>query len=244
LLHLRLESLRIPPLLNTTPFFEALLVSQITSLSFRGCNLGVNFAAGLARLLQAGRLERLVLSNFQGMFTPEVTAQLSLSLRHSRSLRELMIWGCEEANAVLHLILSALESHPTLEALTLGWLRFSAAARDALLRVIAADTTTLQKLRLHGLQEDEVSLLAFAGALQQNRHLQVLELTYWDSIPIASAYEEHLLPAVLACTSLRRLVIKAYDDPVADAAAAVQLVADRETARLAAELAKEPGRSA
>jgi len=243
LLHLSLRGLRIPPLHNSTPFFDALLASQITLLSFRGCNLGVNFAAGLARLLQAGRLERLKLELCHGMFTLEATAQLSLALRHSRSLRELQIWECQ-ANAVLDLILLALESHPTLEALTLRQ-RFSAAARDALLHVIAADSTTLQKLKLGGLREDEVSLSVLAGALQHNCHMQNLELRYDGATPIASAYEEHLLPAALACTSLRRLVVKDNRDrPIADAAAVVRLVAEREAARLAAELAKEPGRSA
>ena len=89
-----------------------------------------------------------------------------------------------------------------------------------------------------------MSLLAFAGALQQNRHLQDLHLSYDGAYaPIASAYEEHLLPAVLACTSLRKLIVEHDDEAVADAAAVVKLVADRETARLAADLAKEPGRS-
>ena len=66
---------------------------------------------------------------------------------------------------------------------------------------------------------------------------------YWHSLPIASAYEEHLLPALLACTSLRKLAVKRNHQPVAEAAAVVQLVADREAARLAAQLAKEPGSS-
>ena len=186
-----------------------------------------------------------MLENCQGMFTPEATAQLSLALRHSRSLRELQIWSYEAANAVLDLILPALESHLTLETLTLCLLQFSAAACDALLRVIAADSTTLQALQLLYLQETEVSLSTLAGALQQNRHLQDLDLIYnGASAPIASAYEEHLLPAVQACTSLRRLALRPEGLPVAGAVAVVQLVAEREAARLAAELAKEPGRSA
>ena len=91
-----------------------------------------------------------------------------------------------------------------------------------------------------------MNLSALAGALLQNRHLQDLCLhNSGDSHPIASAYEEHLLPAVLACTSLGMLNIsQGYEErPVADAAAVVQLVADREAARLTVELAKEPGRS-
>jgi hypothetical protein len=166
------------------------------------------------------------------------------ALRHSRSLREIVIRNCAEANAVLDLILPALESHPTLEAMTL-FQRFSAAARDALLPLIAANGTTLQSLRLVNLRETEVSLSALAGALQQNRHLQDLRLSYGEaSSPIASAYEEHLLPAVLACTSLHKLIVKRNQEPTPHAAAVVQLVADREAARLAAEQAKEPGRSA
>ena len=95
-----------------------------------------------------------------------------------------------------------------------------------------------------------MSLSALAGVLQQNRHLQILRLSYGGAFaPIASAYEEHLLPAALACTSLRGLNIEVHDEEdgdqqVAAAAAVVQLVAAREAARLAAELAKEPGRSA
>jgi hypothetical protein len=50
LLHLSLWGLHIPPLYNTTPFFDALLVSQITSLSFCNCILGVNFADGFGAL--------------------------------------------------------------------------------------------------------------------------------------------------------------------------------------------------
>ena len=149
---------------------------------------------------------------------------------------------------MLLLILHALESHPTLEALTLCQ-RYTPAAHDTLLRVIAVDSAALHKLRLYLLRDDELSLAAVAGALQQNRHLQDLRLMYdRASVPIDSAYEEHLLPAVLACTSLRKLdvdhLIGGSYQPVADSAAVVQLVADREVAGLAAELAKEPGRSA
>jgi len=246
LLGLLLVHLHVPPLHNSTPFFDALLASQITSLTFTQCNLGVNFAAGLACLLQAGRLTRLQLISCRGVFTLEATAQLSHALRHSRSLCEFVIWNCDGANAVLDLILRALQFHPTLEALTLGYLRFSAAARDSLLRMIRSDSTTLQSLKLVNLRETMVGLSALAGALLHNRHLRDLHLNYEGVfVPTASAYQEHLLPAVLACSSLLRLIVDYnYDDPVPDAAAAVQLVADREAARLAAELAKEPGRSA
>jgi len=96
-----------------------------------------------------------------------------------------------------------------------------------------------------------MSLSALAGALQQNRHLRTFSLNFVvASAPIASAYKKHLLPTVLACTSLRKLDItqgcEGHDErPVAaEAAAVMQLVADREAARLAAVLAKEPGRSA
>jgi len=156
----------------------------------------------------------------------------------------------EEADDVLELFLSALESHPTLEKLTLCSFRFPAAARDALLRVIVLDSPTLISLHLHELRDDEVSLSALADALQLNRHLQDLHVSFEEALaPIASAYEEHLLPAVLACTSLRKLSIQVLVEevgyePIPDAAGVVQLVADREAARLAAELAKEPGRSA
>ena len=159
------------------------------------------------------------------------------------------MWSCHDANAVLLLILLSLESHPTLEALTLGRLRSSAAARDALLRVIAANMAPLRKLHATGLRDDEIDLSALAGALQQNCHLQDLRLIYsGDSLPIVSAYEEHLLPAVLACTALRMLKITLHhgygERPIAAAATVMQLGADREAARLAAELAKQPGCSA
>jgi len=255
LLYLSLRELDITTLRSSTPFFDALLTSQITSLSFAHCHLGVNFAAGFARLLQAGRLERLDLLNCLGMFTLEATAQLSLALRNSRSLLELQISSCEEANAVLHLILQALAPHPTLKTLTLCQ-RFSAATRDAIVRVIA-DSTILWGLFLESLREDEVSLAALAGAVQQSRSLQALHLSYVDddvdpSTPTASAYEEHLQPAVQACTSLRSLVVDIEGNipiglrprPVPEAAAVVQLVTERGLAQLAAMLAKEPGRSA
>jgi hypothetical protein len=255
LLDLCLLRLPVPPLHISVSFFDALLASKVTSISLSDCGLDVNVAAGLARLLQAGRLERLNLQNFHGLFTPEATVQLSLALRHSRSLRELVISCREEANAQLYLILPALESHPTLQALTLSFFRFSSVARDAMLRVIAADSTMLQTVHIEYLKETEVRLSALAGALLQNRHLHELHLSYYDKLPYdddvdpsappASAYEEHLwLSAVLACTSLRKLVLEHDDEPMADTAAVVQLVAEREAARLAAELAKEPGRSA
>jgi len=270
LLHLRLVGVRVTPLHNITPFFDALLASQITSLFLNDCNLSVNFAAGFARLLQADRLVRLDLDSCRGMFTPEETAQLSLALRHSCSLRELQISDCFEAEDVLDVILYALESHPTLETLKLGQ-EFSPAARDALVCVIAANSTRLQTLHLHRLDEDELNLSVLSGALKQNRHLQDLLLRYADeeesdssssddsslsssdddldmpldgvlegiSAPAPSAVMEHLLPAVLACTSLRKL--RLYGP---SAAAVMQPVADREAARLAAERALEPGRSA
>ena len=124
---------------------------------------------------------------------------------------------------------------------------FSVAACNALLCVIAVDSTALQALKLDNLHDDEVGLLELAGALQQNNHLRNLSLMYDTAfLPIASAFEEHLLPAVLACTSLRKLVVvDAFTlEPIAEAAGVLQLVADREAARLAAALALEPGYSA
>ena len=237
LLHLRLDGLRIP-LHNSAPFFDALMTSRISSLSMLACNLGVSFAAGVAQLLQAGQLERLELSGFR-IFTAELPAQLSRAMRHSRSLRELKLHERVDADRRWHLILQALISHPTLEALSLSC-RFSDAAHASLLRVIAADSTALRMLHLVCLQEKKGSLPALAGALKLNRHLHDLQLSYqYANFPSLGASKKHLLPAVLACTSLRRLQLSGPGG-----ATVTQVVADREVARLAAELAKEPGRSA
>ena len=235
---------------------DAAVAARLTDLSFWG-GLGPNSMPHLAHLIRTSEtLQSLCMANTSGILEdPEDVRLLRQALRANRTLTSLTFtgWSGEDSDQRLSL-LGSLIGHPTLTHLTLdSWVleddedpeweleqevEPQPALGAMLAALLAANSPALIALDAHycGLDENACSLVL--DGLSANKHLERLMIS--NESPNGYFSNEfavsRLLPAVEACTTLRAVYF-------GGACTATDLVAQREGARLQAELMREPGRT-
>ncbi len=228
----------------------AALTLGLTALEFDNCNLPPAAAPALARLLRSGALTKLVISNTPGaeeaLLDAPAAALLAAALRANRTLRHMELCAvrlCDDVHDAVEL-LCALTGHPSLRSLNCSANRVSNAADAsvigaALAALVATDAPALEELDVSDCFLGDAGLGPLVDALPHNHHLR--ELRVADNGMSAVFTAQRLLPAVRANTSLRMLEAYDFDGDgkmvADDRVEAVQLVRERNAARVAAEAA-------
>ena len=209
-------------------FVDAAVATRLPAVCFSSCSLFAHAVPSLARLLRGGALRtlRIVGDGLRSgvLLNEDNAASFSAALRDSVELRSLELdystgmWRSGAGIAVLQ----ALAGHPTLEELSIPdcWALGTAAELSvALAALIAADAPALKRISVYscdmddrrGLEdEDERDIARVFDALSRNRHLESIDLR--GPHVSAACAQQHVLPAVRACTTLRQLhVVSAHD---------------------------------
>ena len=225
---------------------DAAVERQLRVLMFDDC-IPPN-AAHLARLLTEGSLVGLEFypsdEDALRMFEDEAGAALVAdALRMNTTLTNLVLVDAELSAdvGVAQLLLGALEGHPSLRKLQISGeyiLNFDdpgyeaaytetkcKAFSAALAAIIAADAPALHVFDCWNNTLGDVGLALIVEALATNSHLRELDVSFNE---ISEEFaREHLLPAVRANTSLRKLKCANHDSNPPAAAKAERLVRRR-----------------
>ncbi len=196
---------------------DAALALQLPSLTLYSCRVTPTSAPALARLISGGALTELYVTNQSRQLLDQPAAVLIAdALRANNTLTSLKLPGCRflQDAAAATSVLDALTAHCSLCTLDL---RFNAilagdqvfALGAAFGALVAANARALHELDLSYAGLDDAALGTLLDALPLNTHLRTLNL---DRIHCTNDFaRDRLLPAVRANTSLRHLIVSAYD---------------------------------
>ena len=194
-------------------FSASALAINLRDLNLKYCNLLPASVPALARLIQGGALESLVIDNGEIPLLDEAAAvQLADAVAASRTLTRLklessLFWDDATAAAA---VMRALTGHPRLQEVGLSWndAPDQLAAGAALGALVATNTPALQTLDVQWSRLGDAGLGGLCDALPRNTHLRELKL---QRTGMTVAFARHTLwPSVRANTSLRILDINEY----------------------------------
>jgi len=196
--------------------------ASVSDVYFGGCDLAPASLPSLTRLLQAGCLERLGISNYGcALFeeSPGITA-FCHALRSS-TLQALTLHSCElwRDPAAAGELMAALVGQQTLQELSLSdRVDGTDDARRAVgeqLAPLITHSSALQKLDLSRNRLGEAGLGPIFEALPHSSTLKELLCSVIDGGGISSEFvRDVILPAVRANTSLRTLDFHVDEDPL------------------------------
>jgi len=206
---------------------------RVSDVTFFSCSLSPASLPSLTRLLQAGCLEILNISNqFQAVFEAglDLTA-FCHALRSSRlQALELRLHALWRDLAAAGELLAALVNHQTLRELALGW-NLDDDADDARraageqLASLITHNSALQKLDLDGNRLGDAGLAPIFKALSHSSTLK--ELLFYSETISREFARDVILSAVRANTSLRTLDFDRYGMPLPELVEAQTIVAAR-----------------
>ena len=180
---------------------------RLRHLSLLNCQLLLEAAPALARMLREGALAELAVVSCRGtLFDAASGATLGAALRENRTITSLSLQELRhpEADWVLALV-GALVSHRSLRKLDLtGTQGLDGAAFGATLAaLLAADAPALNELSVMRCGLDEAAVGLLCDALPRNSRLRMLNIR--GNLAPAGFMRDRLLPAVRGNTGLRTL---------------------------------------
>jgi hypothetical protein len=200
---------------------DAILARRLRSLEFHVCTSPA--AAPLARLLAGGVLTSLNLSGTPGfgappLFDPAGATLVADALRTNTTLTSLVVSdaGLFSDTEAAQTLLGALVGHRSLSTLELTYdenMGEPVALGAALAAIVGADAPALQSLDVRGCVLGDNGLRPLVYALPQNHHLRTLKLH--GNYMSGTFARDHVLPAIRANTSLRKLECLDWRDDVA-----------------------------
>ena len=188
----------------------------VSDVFFHRCHLAPASLPGLTRLLQAGCLERLDISNSRhALFEegPDLTA-FCHAMRNS-TLQALELSWCRlwRDRAAAGELLTSLGGHQTLRELTLCYNPHARRAAGEQLASLITHNSALQKLDLSENSLGEACLAPIFEALPRSSTLKELLYSISHTKTISREFARNvILPAVRANTSLRTIVGYVLDD--------------------------------
>lgn len=200
---------------------DAVLARRLRSLEFQACTQPA--PASLARLLAGGVLTFLT---FRGvapsvttpLFDPAGATLVADALRTNTTLTSLVVSdaGLFSDTEAAQTLLGALVGHRSLSTLELTYdenMGEPVALGAALAAIVGADAPALQSLDVRGCVLGDNGLRPLVYALPQNHHLRTLKLH--GNYMSGTFARDHVLPAIRANTSLRKLECLDWRDDVA-----------------------------
>ena len=180
---------------------------RLRHLSLLDCQLLLEAAPALARMLREGALAELAVVSCRGtLFDAASGATLGAALRENRTLTSLSLQELRhpEADWVLALV-GALVSHRSLRKLDLTGIQGldGAAFGATLAALLAADAPALNELSVMRCGLGEAAVGPLCDALPSNSHLRTLNIR--GNLASAGFMRTRLLPAVRANIGLRTL---------------------------------------
>jgi hypothetical protein len=233
--------------------FDAALTAPFKRLQFTDCGLTPAAAPALARLLSSAALTSLnvgITDFYETFLDAPGYALFGDALRVNCTLLSLCLKGIIWLDVAAEdpALFGALAGHVSLRIVDLddcylgvaedAYEHLAGADLEAALGIVGsaigllvvADAPALEVLRVSFHESVTDVFGPLADALPLNTHL--LRLYLWSGNLGAAFTQQRLLPALRANTSLREFFVEALDATIAEA---VQFVASREAARVAAE---------
>jgi hypothetical protein len=219
--HLRRLFLSHSPL-NTAAALDAVvdaaLTRQLTSVTLRWCDLSLESAPALVRLIGGGALAQLHIFGEADLLLDAASAlALGNALRLSGTLTALSLVSGEiwRHPAAGNALLGALTGHPRLRSLNLSFNAVvDAAGQDevgaALGALVAANAPALQEMHLYNCWLGDAGLRPLFDALPANTHLRTLDCS--GNMLFDAFVRDALLPAVRANSSVRELMTGLQSD--------------------------------